>query len=160
MAESTYVKVKRDGIITIQDAAAANTYTVAYEDGNLTFSTALTDQVVIRDRGAIVGCRFGDDPILTGSFSVHMRQFASAASENLCDAIYGVNSCSGWTKVNTAFEQFNVDIVMSIAGGLDGTGSEATFNTCICKWDFKEGDPDAISVTFEIFEGITLTGPA
>ena len=73
MAASVAVKVKRDGVLTLTDGAAA-TYTVAYENGNVSFDGgSKASRVVIMDRGTIVGLRKGDDPVPTLTFDVHMR---------------------------------------------------------------------------------------
>ena len=162
MAESTYVKVKRDGTVVLADSGAANTYTLSYENGDLKFNKAKTDQVVIYDRSTIVGCRSGNDPVLSGAFSVHYRQWASAASENLCDVLDGVNSGSaaGWAKVSSDFEQWNLNMTMTVAGGEDGTNSVANFGIVVFEWDFAEGDPDQLNVSFNCYGGITFTGPA
>jgi hypothetical protein len=60
MAESTIVKVPRDGTIVLKDNGGANSYTVAYEDGNVSFGRQKAERIVIRDRGSIVASRKGD----------------------------------------------------------------------------------------------------
>ena len=66
MAESTSVAVRRDGTIKIKDGST-NVYTVAYENGDFTYTEEKSDRVVIRDRGTIVGLRRADDPVLSFS---------------------------------------------------------------------------------------------
>ena len=161
MATSTYVKVKRDGTIVLKDNAAANTYTLSYENGDTKMNAGVkATQVVIRDRGVFAGLRKGDDQVISGSFSVHFRQWASASSDNLCDVLSGVNSASGWTKADANYEQFNLDMTITIAGGIDGTDSTATLSTCVFEWDWSEGDPDQLNVTFNCYGGVIFTGPA
>lgn len=160
MAISTYVKVKRDGTLVLKDSGGANTYTLSYEDGDIKFDNPKAEQIVIMDRGVFAGVRKGNDTAISGSFTVNFRQWASAATENLCDVLDGVNSASGWTKVDTAYEQFNLDAVFTIDGGIDGTDSVATLSTCIFEWSFSEGDPDKLSCTFTCYGGSVYTGPA
>ena len=62
MAESTIVKVPRDGTIVLKDNGGANSYTVAYEDGNVSFGRQKDERIIIRDRGSIVASRKGDSP--------------------------------------------------------------------------------------------------
>jgi len=160
MAVSTYVKVKRDGVLTLMDGTGSpNTFDVTYTNGDLKFSDAADDEVVIRNRGSIVGVRAGDSPVLSGSFSVHFREWTNAAL-TLVDVLQGVGSASGWTKVNYAFEQFNLDVKLVVAKGADGgvTAPTATLSTCIFTWDFSEADPDSIAVSFNCYEGIAYLG--
>ena len=75
MAESTVVKVRRDGTLTLSDGTGTPvTYTVAYENGDVSFDGgSKADRIVIRDRGTIVGLRKGDDPVPSLRFAVPMR---------------------------------------------------------------------------------------
>lgn len=79
MADSVVVGTRRDGKITITDGAASS-YEVTFEVGDFSSAEPGADRVVIRDRGAIVGLRKGDDPVLNISFSVHMRSLTETIS--------------------------------------------------------------------------------
>ena len=58
MAESTVVKVRRDGEVSFSDGTGSPLiYTVSYEDGNVSFAREKDERIVIRDRGNIVGSR-------------------------------------------------------------------------------------------------------
>jgi hypothetical protein len=167
MAESTIVKVRRDGLLTIQDGTGTPlTYTVAYENGNVSFSREKADRIVIRDRGAIVGSRKGDDPVLSVTFDVHMRMLTTTAGTDLTliDVLDNGGNVATipWVKTNTAHEEWCLDLVFTIEGSDHGDGADytATFADCIFTWDFSEGDPNTISVTAECMGGYTSTGPS
>ena len=166
MAESTVVKVKRDGKVTFKDGTGSpKTYVVSYEEGNVSFSRDKAERIVIRDRGVIVGSRKGDDPVITITFDVHMRSLTTTASTDL--TIIDVMDNTGnvatipWAKVSSAHEEWNLDLLFEIEGTDHGAGADyvATFSTCIFTWSFKEGDPNVISISAECMGGYSATGP-
>ena len=163
MAESTTVKVRRDGEIKFLDASGSpKTYTVSYENGNLSFGREKADRIVIRDRGTIVGSRKGDDPTLTVSFDVHMRMLTTAAGGTdltLVDVLDNTGNVATipWVKASEAHEEWNLNVQFTLEDG--ATDQVATFTACIFTWEFSEGDPDTISVTAECMGGYTATGP-
>lgn len=165
MAESTVVKVRRDGTISIKDGAGSPlTYTVAYENGDFAFGVDKEGRIVIRDRGAIVGLRKGDDPVNSLSFSVHFRAMAiTGTNATLLDVIHRTGAWAAATSTGgTGYEQFLVDVVMTIEGTDLGDSADhtATFTKVLLTYDFKEGDPDVINVKGEVYGTVTRTGPA
>jgi len=158
MAESTIVKVPRDGTIVLKDGGS-NTYTVAYEDGNVSFGRQKDERIIIRDRGAIVASRKGDSPVLQVTFTVHMRMFTTSAGSDLTlvDFLDGTGNASAFAKASSAHEEWNIAIEFTLEDG--ATDQKATFSPCICTWEFSEGSPDSITVTAEVMAPITFTGP-
>ena len=165
MAESISVKVKRDGTLSLA-GSTGGPYVVAYELGDVKFNGNPKDsQVPIMDRGNFAGLRKGDQQLITGSFTVHFRQFASssAAVQNLIAIIDGDTTAGadGWTVADAAYEQWNLDITFSIAAvNTDDAATTATFSTCVLEWEFSEGDPDSCSVSFNCYGGVVFTGPS
>jgi len=159
MAESTTVKVPRDGTLVLKDNGGSNTYTVAFENGDVSFGREKAERIIIRDRGVIVGSRKGDNPVLTVTFTVHMRMFTTSAGSDLTlvDFIDGTGNAAGFTKVGAEHEEYNIDIQFTVEDGT--TDQVVTFSKCICTWEFSEGSPDSISVTAECMGGYTATGP-
>lgn len=161
MAASVVPKIMRDGTLTVTSGGSPVTYTVAYEDGDLSFSKDKDARIVIRDRGNIVGVRKGESPVLSGSFTVHQRDFTDASALTLVDMIDGTGAASGHTSTGSgAFEHFMVDLKLEIEGSSHGDTADGSvsFSKCICTWDFAEGQPNKISVSFECFGGLTFTG--
>ncbi len=166
MAESTIVKVRRDGKVTFKDGTGSpKTYEVAYEEGNVSFSRDKADRIVIRDRGVIVGSRKGDDPVITITFDIHMRSLTTTASTDLTaiDVMDNTGNVATipWATVSSAHEEWCLHLLFTIENTDHGGGADyvATFSTCIFTWAFKEGDPNTISVTAECMGGNTATGP-
>ena len=110
MAESTVVKVRRDGTIKLKDGST-NTYTVAYENGDLSFDGgSKADRIVIRDRGTIVGLRKGDDPVPSLTFTTMMRDFHDNSAGSLIDFLDNSGPVVLTSSGGTGYEQFLVDI--------------------------------------------------
>lgn len=161
MSVSGVIKVRRDGVITLLDDAAAS-YTVAYEDGDFSADTLTggnaADRVVIRDRGSIVGLRKGDDPVGSLSFTVHMREFTNATGGVLLDFITGTDGVTALTSTGgVGFEQFLLDCKITV-DGQDIADSVATFSKVLFTADFSEGDPDKLSIKGEVYGGVAYTG--
>lgn len=163
MAASVVPKVRRDGTILLTDGAA-NSYTVAYENGDCSFDGgAKADRIVIKDRGTIVGLRKGDDPVPSLSFSVFFRDWTDGTSGALIDFLDKTGSFSGNTSAGGAgYEQYLIDIKLTVEGTDNGDTADhtATAAKCLCTWSFSESDPDTISVTAEVLGGFTYTGQA
>ena len=161
MAVSGVVKVRRDGVITLTDGAAAS-YTVAYEDGDFS-ADKLTgvnaaDRVVIRDRGTIVGVRKGDDPVGSLSFTVHLRELTNNTDAVLLDFITGKNAAATLTSAGgVGYEQFMLNCKMTI-DGQDLADSTATFSKVLFTADMSEGDPDKLSLKGEVYGSVVYTG--
>ena len=167
MAESTIVKVRRDGEVQFVDGSGSpKSYTVSYENGNVSFGREKAERIVIRDRGAIVGSRKGDDPVLTITFDVHMRSFTTSAGTDLtvCDVMDNTGNVATipWAKKSSAHEEWNLDLKFTVENTDHGGGADyvVTFSTCIFTWEFSEGDPNTISVTAEFMAGYSATGPS
>lgn len=166
MAESATPKVRRDGTLVVQDSGAANSYTIQYVDGDLSFTDSVADRVVVRKRGDIYAVRKGDTPVLTATFTAHFHEFRNGSSVTLWDALRGVNGASSWTSVAassfTDFDHMN-DFVFTVEGSDFGESADgtATLNRClVTDIAFSEGDPSQASITIEIYNGITYTGQA
>ena len=167
MAESTIVKVRRDGEVQFVDGSGTpKSYTVSYENGNVSFGREKAERIVIRDRGAIVGSRKGDDPVLTVTFDVHMRSFTTTSGTDLtiCDVMDNTGNVATipWAKKSSAHEEWNLDLKFTVENTDHGGGADyvVTFSTCIFTWSFSEGDPNTISVSAECYGGYSATGPS
>lgn len=159
MSDSLVVATRRDGTITITDGGASS-YVVSFEVGDFSFSEPKADRVVIRDRGAIVGLRQGDDPVLNFSFSVHMRSFTDTASDNLIDRLYnrGVHAGALASTGTAGFEQFLQSVEFKAdTSGISGKTYKATFALCLLEMgSFSESaDGDTIEITGECYGGVT-----
>lgn len=158
MAESTVVKVKRDGTLVLSDGSGtAKTYTVSAEPGDFSLAIPMETKNDFLDRGRLVGSvRYGDDQPLTGSFSVYFRggvtaDGASAALLNILDGTIRAVGTNPWVStLGASAEVFALDIIMSIEGTDHGDGADHSITIPDCSFDFSisEGDPNTISVNF------------
>lgn len=162
MAEPTTVKTLRDGKVEILDGAGSPlTYEVAYEAGDFAFTDPHADRVVVYDRGAISGLRKGNDPVITGSFSVHARKLADSSDATLVDVIEKAGAWASATSTGgSGFEQFLVTLKFTIDSTAMGDTADdvVTFSKCHLAWDFAEGELDVINVQFECYGGYTRSG--
>ena len=164
MAYSTAPKVRRDGKITLKDGTSPTPISleVAYEEGNFSFDQTKSDRIVIRDRGSIGSVRRGDAQPITGSVTIHMRQFTSASAGSVLDFINKTGSYSAnlSSDSSVATDEYSINIVFEVDGdavGDDDGDTTATFDTCICTASFAEGDPNQITINFECYNGVTYT---
>tara|TARA_R110002074_G_scaffold347031_1_gene517371 strand:- start:23 stop:517 length:495 start_codon:yes stop_codon:yes gene_type:complete len=153
MAESTIVKTKRDGTIKFSDNAGANTYTVAYEAGDLNISIPGPSVISPLDRGSLgspPSLRYSDDAPITGSLTAYLRDLGDAAFATLSEIITQTGHvASTWVSTMGAdAEVFTLDLEWTIAG----PGAEAdhvlTLPFCVVTGSLSEGDPDQISISF------------
>ena len=162
MAEPTTVKTLRDGEVKFKDGAGTPLeYVVAYEEGNFAYADPKAAQVVVRDRGAIAGLRKGDDPVISGSFSIHFRKMADTSDATMLDVINKTNAWASATSTGgTGFEQFLVDLVFTVDSTAVGDTADdvATFSKCHLSYEFAEGETDKVTVNFECYGGLTRTG--
>ena len=166
MAYSTVPKTRRDGVITLSDLAAAHTLEVAYEDGNLSINTPQNyASQVFRDRGDTVAVREGDDQQITGTFSFHLRQFTDGGLPgSILDFIRKQGHYSTNVSVGTAgipyVQQYCIDITY-VADGTsvgDDAATQVLLSKCVVdSFDFTEGDPDSVSLSFTCYGGSVLS---
>jgi len=164
MAYSTVPKCRRDGVIQLRDSGGVNTLDVAYEDGNLTFSVEPKEaQNIFRDRGVITTVRKGDAAEITGSFTIHMREFTNASAGSVLDFVNKTGAYSGNTSTGstgTPFVEFYcIDILYTVEGTdfSDDKDHTATISKAVVNASFTEGDPNALTFEFAAYGGIALT---
>lgn len=161
MADSSVVATRRDGTITLTDGAASS-YAVSFEVGDFSAAEPGADRVVIRDRGAIVGLRKGDDPVISFSFSVHMRSLTDSTADNLMDRLYNRGVHSGTPLTSTGgdgFEQFLQTVAFQVDTSAVGSGKiyTATYSKCYMEVSsLTEGaDGNTIEVSGECYGGVS-----
>lgn len=161
---STVVATRRDGTITIKDGAATpSSYEVSFEVGDFSAAEPKADRVVIRDRGAIVGLRKGDDPVITFSFSVHMRDLTDTGADNIMDRIYnrGFNAGGLTSTGGDGYEQFlqTVEFKVDTSGLGSGEVYTASYAKCLLEVSSltESADGNTISISGECYGGVTYT---
>lgn len=160
MAESEISKTFRNGKVEAIDALGLS-YEYSYEDGDFSFGAEQAARTVVYDRGVIVGLRKANDPVLTASFTVDMRQFAGADA----NAVDVIERTGAWVAATSTggpnFEFFVCGYKFTVQGVTYGEAANhvLTLSKVFAVWDFKEGDRNKIVVKLEIYGGYTRTGP-
>lgn len=167
MAQSEISKTHRNGKVEKLDASGLS-FEFSYEDGDFSFGGERSARTVVYDRGEIVGLRKGNDPVLTASFTIDMRQFASGTpsapgtDENPIDAIEWSGVWSAGVSTGGANFEFKVGTYRFTSQGIAYGETADHVLTCyrvLETWDFKEGDRSKISVKLEIYGGYDRQGP-
>lgn len=154
MAESPVIRTKRDGVISISDSGAANTYTVSVEPGDFTYSAPRHSILRNLDRGEFSTVRRQDAQPVTFGWSVHMRDIGSAADFTLPD-ICEQRAGSAWMTAATstldgASDAETYDTAYTMDGATFGESDKTlTFPDGSLRGSFSEGDPTSYSVTGE-----------
>ena len=155
MPESTIVKTKRDGTLTIADNAGANTFTVAFESGDLSLTIPGPGVGLFLDRGVITSppaIRYTDDAPITGTFSAYLRDFSDAAYATLMEIISQSGEvASTWVSTMGANGEVQTYTLSWLVEGTDhGDVSDhlCVLDHCAFTGSVSEGDPDSISLSF------------
>lgn len=153
MPESTQIRVKRDGQIILSDDGALNTYTIAYEPGDLTINVPDTGVNNFLDRGrfgAAPSLRLGDDAPCELSFSAYLRNVQGADFATLLDIAHRYDG--GYVETNwvstSDTDVFTVDVSVIYSGAAFGAADEELlFGKCEIRANVSEGDPNTVNVT-------------
>ena len=162
MAISTVVKTRRDGTLTISDAAGAHTLTVAYEAGDFSLSVPGPTVNNFLDRGEIGSApslRYGDDAPMTFSFTAQLRDISDATYITLESIILNSGQfASTWVSTNanteggataTATRLKTVTLLWTIEGTERGDTADHSISLpfSILNGSLSEGDPNSISIS-------------
>jgi hypothetical protein len=153
--ESEISKTFRNGKVTKKDASGRS-FEFSYEDGDFSFGADKAARTVVYDRGEIVGLRKGNDPVLSGSFTVDMRQFSDPTADNPIDVIEWSGSWASAVSTGGPNFEFNVGTYeFRVQGVALGEAADHVLNCykVFETWDFKEGDRNKITVKLEIYGG-------
>jgi len=161
---SNIVKTKRDGQVTLMDSGAANTLIADFSVGDFSVEMAKPELLVIRDRNTIRGARNGDDPLITFSFTVHMRAIHDTGNDTLLDFIglgAGVGSMGATTLTSsggTGYEPFLIDVKFVDDATALGDGKAYTLKLLKCQLiaSISEGEPNQIAINGTALGGITV----
>ena len=157
---SNIAKTKRDGQIDII-SGNPTTYEANFAVGDFSFEFAKAELITIYDRATIVGARKGNDPLINGTFSVHLRSLYDAANDSLPELI-ATGTLSGVAQTSTGgtgYEPklYTVRYTIDATALGDGKTYVATFNKCQLLMNITEGDPDVLAVTFTCLGGVVFT---
>ena len=139
MPESTQIRVKRDGQIILSDDGALNTYTIAYEPGDLTINVPDTN-----------GDRLHDDAPCELNFSAYLRNVSGADFATLLDIAHrydGEHVEGAWVSTSEG-DVFTVTCSVVFSGAEIGEADEQLdFPFSVVRANLTEGDPNTVNVT-------------
>jgi hypothetical protein len=158
MAESTVIRVKRDGQILLADNGAGHTYTIVREPGDFAYTVPDYTIVNVLDRGVIGTIpmiRIGDEQPMTGSFSAYLSDLGDTAGTyvTLMDIAHRYASKyveTNWVSTMGAnSDVFTISIQYTIDGSPFGEADKTiTFPFCVFRANATEGDPNKVAATF------------
>tara|TARA_R110000850_G_scaffold40353_5_gene103996 strand:- start:901 stop:1398 length:498 start_codon:yes stop_codon:yes gene_type:complete len=155
MAISTIVKTKRDGTLTFSDNAAAASFVVSYEAGDLSISIPGAGANNYLDRGvitAVPSVRYTDDQPMTGSFTAYLRDMSDASYATLMEIMCQSGQVgSSWVStLGVSAEVFTVQLAWLVEGTDHGDGADhtCTLPHCYVTGSVSEGDPDTLTINF------------
>lgn len=155
MPESSITFTKRDGVIVFSDLGGVNSYTVAFEPGDLSIDIPDTGVNVFLDRGRIgatPSLRLGDDAPITGSFTVYMRDVAGADYATLLDIAHrysGGYVATNWVSTLSGSDVVTFDMSVTYSGTDVGKADQGfVLPYTVLRASVSEGDPNTISCSF------------
>jgi hypothetical protein len=156
MAESSQVKTLGHGTVTIEDGTTptAKSYTLTYEEGDLSITDVRYDSNVVHDRYDIAGETKGAQQPGEMSLTVKFRQFANTTSseDTLIDVIDQTNNWSSAVSTGgSGYESFLHKVTVTVEGTDLGDQADHTWTFGKVKLDYsyQEGDP---------YSTVTVTG--
>jgi hypothetical protein len=171
MAISTVTKNLNDGSLALEDGTGPPvTLTVPVSVGDTTISNLravsgitgeLNEVVAYETRGKLDGVRHTSRVYPEGSFTVHFREFTSAAVGVVLDFIRRVNAYSAnASTLGANADVYTVKITLTVEGTDHGDGADAVIvlDDCHCTADFAEGDPNTLTISYVSYALPATTG--
>lgn len=165
MAASTVIKQLHDGIIDLEDGTTptAVTLTVPFSVGDLSVSGLQQTQRAVtkyETRGVFNSARLGGRTYPTGSFSAHLADYSDGTEQTLIDFFLAQASFSAnVSTLGANAEVYAVKITLTVEGSDHGDTADHTIvmDDCVCTLDTSEGEPNTVSVNFEVLGTIAFT---
>ena len=166
MAESSQVKTAGHGSVQILDASTPTpkSYTLSYEEGDLSITDVQTESNVVHDRFSIAGETAGRQQPGELSMTVRFRQFANTTpgEDTLIDVIERTNNWSAAVSTGgSGYESFLHKVVVTVEGTDFGDQADHvwTFGRVKLDYSYAEGDPsNSLTISGIIYSVGTRTG--
>jgi len=158
MAESTVVRVKRDGIITRSSLGAAFTYVHAYEPGDLAITVPNHTVNLFLDRGEIgttPSIRKGDDQPMTLVWSCYLRDIADLGATKTYTTPLDLSwrfasnyATTNWASTLGSSSDVQTEtIAWTVDGSAFGEADKTmSFPYCFTTANVSEGDPNMVAI--------------
>lgn len=163
MAYSSIVKTLRDGQIAVADNAAANSITVAFEQGDLSIDIPGSEVLLFLDRNEITSppaLRKGKDQPMTGSFTAYLRDLDDATADILEQLVVAELPDSWVSTMGANGEVPTVTLTWTLEGTDHGDAEDhtLTLNYCYISGSIREGDPSVVTFNFTAYDVYPTVG--
>jgi len=166
VAESTIVKNKRDFTVVLTDNAAAHSYTISLEPGDLSITIPGTTVSNYLDRGSIgatPSIRYVDDQPMTFTLSGYLRDVSDASYATLPEFIAGPSGYVGTTWVSTMgangeVPTWTVTITIEESNHTGSADHTIVLNFCYITGSITDGDPATVSISgtsYDVYPTVT-----
>lgn len=163
MPASTVIKQLHDGIISMSDGTGTPIIlSVPFTVGDLKIQGIQETQRSVNKyeaRGVLRSVRHGARTYASGSFSFMVADYSDATNDTAIDFLLRQNGYSGNIGTLTPDEVYAVDIKLTVEGTDLGDSADHTIELgdCVCTVGHDEGEPNMVTVSFEILGAIAWT---
>ena len=161
MALSNIIKTLYDGTITLSDGTGSPvTLVVPFSTGDLNMSGLQETQrsvMKLETRGTLNTVRHGSRTYPAGSFTAYLPEYMNALVGNILDFVFQSNGYSANISTLTPTEVYGIDIILTTEGTdlSDAKDHTITMTDCVCTAEVVEGEPNAVSISFECLGTVT-----
>ena len=148
----------RDATLTIEDGTGTpNTLLIPIMDGNVSW-TEHNPTTVVLNRGRLFNRRQGNDKEVDCSFEVTFSQVryenAGSGTPSVHDVLTKTGGASAWVSTDAICDVYAVNLKFEVLNPADAGNSEIVLleKFCIDSFQFKEGDPDKVTITGKCFK--------
>jgi hypothetical protein len=153
--------VPRDGKIEVLTLSGVLTFEATYENGDVSISHDIPDRIVCRDRGIVYSVRKGNQAIPTVKFTVDACEFTNASNATILDTAEFSGawaSASRTTGISSDMNLVTVRFTAAKASVGDSANAVVSCADAVGTWEFAEGEPGKITMTYEVYGAMTRTG--
>lgn len=164
MAASEVIKHLYDGSLKLKDGTGTPVeLVVPFSVGDLKADNLKQTQrntAKYETRGVLRSVRHTSRVYPSGSFTAYIADYSDATSQTVIDFLkkQGAYSANVSTLGATA-EVYTLDVVLTVEGTDLGDAADhtMTMEDCECTFSLVEGEPNAITVNFEVLGAVSFT---
>jgi hypothetical protein len=163
VAESTYIRTKRDVQMLIYDLGAVHTYTPNWMPGDLSWAGGeyeVVSSLNLGDFGSTPSLRKGNEQPLTGSLTVYLRDVGDTANAyatmlEICAPYTGRHVAANWIPtLGASADVLTLTLAVTIDGSFAGEADKTlTFTFVVFRLGgVQTGDPSTQTVNWTSYQ--------
>jgi len=155
--------VPRDGKVEILSLNSGLTFELVYENGDTSIGHDIADRVVGRDRGVVYSVRKGAQAIPVVSCTVDALEFTNGSNATIVDVMEFSGAWAAAARTTGVSGDMNtVTVRFTAAKSSVGDSANAVVSCadCVGTWEFAEGEPGKLKLSWEVYGAMTRTGQA